>query len=426
MQTMSLPTQNTQAALLLCAKLGERHDTANALTARQYWALIRWLHERSLKSQDLLTPVGRAQLSELQISEVARDQVERLLDRGAALGLRLEKWIASGIWVISHEDAPYPNRYRPYLQQSAPPVLYGIGESAHLQKGGLAVVGSRRPSQEDLAFAGRIGAACAKQSIAVISGAAKGVDSEAMTAAIHDGGTAVGVLAEGFQRSTLAGPYYDAILGGNLTLVSAYEPDSPWFTFTAMERNKLVYALSDAALVVACSDEQGGTWHGAVEALKRGMRTVYVNASIEISLAKEKLLKSGGEPFPLEPWDDLTHTLSPPVAKAGLFETGRAQGSAMVDAVETEETTPDSSPSSERPPQVIPADEDVQTYSDFVERLIPLLEEPMNGAAISAKLKLSKAQTRNWLKQATEDKKICKTKTPVRYARLSGSLPFPS
>ena len=53
---MSSPTQDTLAVLLLCAKLGqgEAQAAAKPLTTRQYFALEKWLQERSLRLRDLL------------------------------------------------------------------------------------------------------------------------------------------------------------------------------------------------------------------------------------------------------------------------------------------------------------------------------------------------------------------------------------
>jgi predicted Rossmann fold nucleotide-binding protein DprA/Smf involved in DNA uptake len=36
-----------------------------------------------------------------------------------------------------------------------------------------------------------------------------------------------------------------------------------------MERNALIYAIADAAVIVHARFKTGGTWHGAVEALRR-------------------------------------------------------------------------------------------------------------------------------------------------------------
>jgi predicted Rossmann fold nucleotide-binding protein DprA/Smf involved in DNA uptake len=122
---MPSPTPDTQAVLLLCAKLGERHDIAKPLNTRQYSALAKWLRERCLRPRDLLQDNGRMQLSELRLSEVGRAQIERLLDRGAALGVMVERWTSRGVWLISRADEGYPVRYKTYLQHAPPPLFMG-------------------------------------------------------------------------------------------------------------------------------------------------------------------------------------------------------------------------------------------------------------------------------------------------------------
>jgi predicted Rossmann fold nucleotide-binding protein DprA/Smf involved in DNA uptake len=245
---MPSPSEDTQAVLLLCANLGQRRDVAKPLTSKQYSALAKWLHERSLWPRDLLNDNGRASLAGLDLLEVAKDQVECLLDRGAALGVMVERWANGGIWIVGRCDEKYPARYKTYLQHRAPPLIYGVGQLSSLQLGGLAVVGSREASKEDIAFAQRVGAACADQRIPLISGAAKGIDSESMMSAIHRKGTAIGVLADCLGRAAVAPAYHEAIVDGYLTLISPYEPESRWFAFTAMERNKLIYAMADVEI----------------------------------------------------------------------------------------------------------------------------------------------------------------------------------
>ena len=50
--------------------------------------------------------------------------------------------------------------------------------------GGLAVVGSRDASEEDIEFARSVAAACALQNIPVISGGARGVDRDGAVGAV--------------------------------------------------------------------------------------------------------------------------------------------------------------------------------------------------------------------------------------------------
>ena len=86
--TKAMPslTPDTEAILLLCARLGQPNgDSARPLTTHQYSALARWLHDRSLRPRDLFYDVGREKLSTLDLREVSRELVERLMDRGAAL-----------------------------------------------------------------------------------------------------------------------------------------------------------------------------------------------------------------------------------------------------------------------------------------------------------------------------------------------------
>jgi len=46
-----------------------------------------------------------------------------------------------------------------------------------------------------------------------------------------------------------AGLYRAGLVSDHATLVSPFDADSRWFAYTAMERNKLLYGFSDAALL---------------------------------------------------------------------------------------------------------------------------------------------------------------------------------
>ena len=54
-----------------------------------------------------------------------------------------------------------------------------------------------------------------------------------------------------------------------LVLLSPYDPNAGFNVGNAMQRNKLIYALADAALVVNSDLGKGGTWTGAVEQLDK-------------------------------------------------------------------------------------------------------------------------------------------------------------
>ena len=198
-------TPDTQAVLLLCGELGQRGGNGlKPLGLRQYNALATWLKTEGLRPGDLLTGEGRRRLTAgLQTTEVNPERVAPLLERGTALALMVERWERSGLWVISRSDGCYPERLKRYLGQAAPPLLYGVGSKSLLNRGGLAVVGSRDRSEEDGEFARRVGEHCAQEGIAIISGAAKGIDRDAMSGSLDLGGWALESSPKAWPRRLL-------------------------------------------------------------------------------------------------------------------------------------------------------------------------------------------------------------------------------
>ncbi|MCU0245166.1 MAG: DNA-processing protein DprA [Bryobacter sp.] len=381
-----------------------------------------------MRPGDLLMPEGRKRLAGLQTAEVNPDRLSPLLERGATLALLVEKWERSGLWVISRSDNGYPERLKKYLGQSAPPLLFGVGSKHLLQSGGLTVVGSRDRSEQDGEFARRVGEHCAREGVVVISGAAKGIDRDAMTGALEAGGQALGILAEGLAKTATSGQYRAGLMSDHLTLISPFDPDSRWFTYRAMERNKLLYGLCDAALVVASSADTGGTWAGATEALETGKVTVFVKSAGVVAPGNLKLARMGATPFPPEPWGDFRTLFGPPEEKNGqLFSTALCESTPAVnpsaacaaaaradaprgEAARELEDTPAGQPSAAAAPEPV-ADE----YSGAMEAVLALLQEPRSAEWIAERLGGRKAQVKEWMERGVREGRMQKLKRPVRY-----------
>jgi predicted Rossmann fold nucleotide-binding protein DprA/Smf involved in DNA uptake len=438
MQLESTLTADTQAVLLLCGELGQRGDNGlKPLGLRQYNSLATWLKTEGLRPGDLLTAEGRTKLGGLQTSEVNPNRVSPLLERGTALALVVERWERSGLWVISRSDNCYPERLKRYLGQTAPPLLYGVGSKSLLNRGGLAVVGSRDRSEEDGEFARRVGEHCAQKGIAIISGAAKGIDRDAMAGALDVGGWVLGVLAEGLAKTATSGQYRTGLVSDHLTLVSPFDPDSRWFAHTAMERNKLLYGLSDAALVVASSLDSGGTWAGATEALQHGKVKVFVKSTGVVAPGNSKLVRMGGIPFPLEPWANLQPLFTTPDEKNGaLFSATARQSSPSVE--------PPGDTLAIAPPVILPAAEQVapahapskgsgrsgeaeltrDAYVLVIDAVLEHLKEPQSDEWVADKVCVRAAQVKDWLERGVREGRILKSKKPVRYIAQTPTL-FP-
>ena len=153
----------------------------------------------------------------------------------------------------------------------------------------------------------------------LVSGGARGVDRAAMHGALDAGGRVVGVLADGLERAAMLREHREALMDGRLILVSPYDPAARFQVGHAMQRNKLIYALSDAALVVNSDYGKGGTWTGATEQLdKLKLAPVYVRANGEMGRGLEALRERGAMPWPEPETPEALERILDTVARGGM------------------------------------------------------------------------------------------------------------
>src|SRR6185503_8587308 len=291
---------NTQAILLLTAPLivGRGENSKELLTPSEYGKLARFLHHKECQPADLVDVNGNELVLELG-KIVNSDRLKRLVARGFLLSQAIERWRARAIWVVSRADENYPARLKDRLKDMAPPVLYGCGDPAILDTGGLAVVGSRNADSTVLESTIGIGELAARSQRTIISGGARGIDQAAMSGALDGGGKATGVLADCLERAALNREHRNYLRDGQLVLLSPYDPQAGFNIGNAMQRNKLIYALADAALVVQSDYGKGGTWAGAIEQLdKLRLVPVYIFPNAQQDAAVESLEKKGALMWP--------------------------------------------------------------------------------------------------------------------------------
>ncbi|MFN2507848.1 MAG: DNA-processing protein DprA [Chthoniobacterales bacterium] len=293
-------SQNTQAILLLTAPLiiGARNGRDALLTLSEYNLLARVLREQRKQPSDLLSSGGVEAVDGLaDIVDIAR--IQKLLGRGFLLSQAVDRWSTRAIWVISRADPSYPARLKARLREDAPPLLYGCGEPALLERGGLAVVGSRHVAPELVEYTENVGRIAASADCAVVSGAARGIDRAAMFGALSAGGRSAGVMADSLERAALSRDNREYLMDGRLVLVSPYDPAAGFNVGHAMQRNKIIYALADVALVVSSDFETGGTWAGAVEQLDAlKLVPVFVRVSGDSGEGIDGLRRKGARVWP--------------------------------------------------------------------------------------------------------------------------------
>jgi DNA processing protein len=250
----------------------------------------------------LLEPNRAESLVEKLHPQFDTAQLRALLARGFALSLSVEKWTTHGIWIVARDDERYPARLKARLKHLAPPLLYGCGESAVLNSGGVAIVGSREVDEAAIGFTQEVAKACAGAQMTVVSGGARGVDQVAMLAATEAGGKVSGVVADSLARNSTAANAREAIQEGRMTLISPFDPLAGFHVGNAMARNKLIYALADYGVVISSGYNEGGTWSGAIEQLQKlKFVPLFVRDGAQVPEGNKRLLSAGGLPFPAFP-----------------------------------------------------------------------------------------------------------------------------
>jgi DNA processing protein len=116
----------------------------------------------------------------------SRADVERTLDRAAAVGARL----------LLASDAAFPRLLA--RTDGGPTHLWALGDVAHLTRDSVAIVGARSASAAGRRFARELATGLGEAGLVVVSGLARGVDAAAHVGALETG--TVAVLAGGVDE----------------------------------------------------------------------------------------------------------------------------------------------------------------------------------------------------------------------------------
>ncbi|MDE0231730.1 MAG: DNA-processing protein DprA [bacterium] len=220
-----------------------------------------------------------------------------LLNRVRAIAFELEKLEHSGIWTLTPFDEYYSRHLQDRLRSKAPATVHAAGAIELFEKPGIGVVGSRDVSPEGAEVAKDIAAKAVELGFSLVSGGARGVDQLAMNAAFQAGGNVIGVLADSLVRNLRNPDVRRAIYEDRTVMCTPYSPETPFKVWTAMGRNKLIYALSEITVVVASGTHRGGTWSGATEALEKGFGRVGVWRGPGEGLGNNLLEERGAQPI---------------------------------------------------------------------------------------------------------------------------------
>ena len=177
--------------------------------------------------------------------------------RSKALPARLERYCdLHGVRLVSYQDGEYP---KSLLQSSDPPLVLYVKGTLPTAAYCLAVVGSRECTAYGKKAAKVFTKALASRGIPIISGGARGIDTEAHEACLSVGGQTVAVLGCGLD---IAYPeenagLFERIVRSGGAVISEYAPGTKPFAKNFPARNRIIVGLSQGVLVAEAKQKSG-------------------------------------------------------------------------------------------------------------------------------------------------------------------------
>jgi len=184
-----------------------------------------------------------------------------------------------------HHAGDYPDR----LRHAKYPVelLYYRGAWELTELPSVAIVGSRKPSNDGISRARRLARSLVEMGYAVVSGLASGIDTAAHTAALEAGGQTIAVVGTPLgsvypkENAALQEHIAEKYLVISQVPVLRYGKQGPQHNrFFFPERNATMSALTKATIIVEAS-ETSGTLTQARAALYQGRKLFILNSCFE-------------------------------------------------------------------------------------------------------------------------------------------------
>lgn len=227
---------------------------------------------------------GLSHQARASLADKSLDEPNRILSECERLGQR----------ILTMADAGYPDRLRNIYD--APAVLYLKGRDISFDdQVAIALIGSREPTGYGIAQAQRLGHDLAVQGAVVVTGLARGLDSEGARGALRGGGIVCGVLGGGLD---VVYPRENRFLFQDVAavglLISEYPPGTEPMRGHFPARNRIISGLSLGVVVVE-GGYHSGTSITAHAALDQGRDVFAVPGPVDgpLSYMPNLLIRKG-------------------------------------------------------------------------------------------------------------------------------------
>lgn len=271
--------ENQIATYLFCAQLPKTKTTP--LTILEWNALVSALRKNNLEPKTL-TIITLSELYHIleSVKPAQRNNILKKVEARQQLGMamiEMENIINQGVHLLFRSHMP--KCLKRMTSKHLPPFFYYVGDFTIFDYPKLSVVGARNATEDELMATAKIGKDAATQGIVIVSGGAKGIDSTAVEACLHQGGKAIVFPSDGLQKWLKKKNMRQFIQNQQLLLLSAQRIEASFSGSYAMQRNKYIHVSGQAVLVASSSisttGKKSGTWEGVMENIKENWTPIF-------------------------------------------------------------------------------------------------------------------------------------------------------
>lgn len=445
---MSELNNDRYAIMLLCSNiaLNSKVDKVKPFTAIEWSKFAKILFKSSIKRPANLFNLSKEELKEkLLIKDDECDRIIELLSKSGQLGFEVNALNNAGIRIMTRADKIFPKVLKEKLKDKCPPVIYYCGDISILENRMIGVVGSRNIDIYGLEFTKKIAKKIVDEGYSLVSGGAKGADSISQEEVLLNGGKVAAFISDSMMTRIRKKDIREAIASKNLLLMSAINPKTGFTVFSAMDRNKYIYCLSELTVVISSDYKKGGTWSGATECLKKKWVPVVVREDENSPIGNKELIKSGGIKLGEHNFDvsfneykieSINSDIETPYYDGDLLsmaESAKSENSDNFKMANDKGTDVDYKDDKQEDvekvcttycenkelPKVQNTNEnDFDVYNLISDKIKEALETELSLDEFREKFNVNKTQASEWLNRAIADGYIEKLYKPVRYKTI--------
>lgn len=418
--------KDSLAIILLCSNLAinTRIDKIKPFTAIEWSKLAKIILNSSIERPANLFNLSRSELKEkLLIKESECERITMLLAKAGQLGFELNSLNNMGIKVMTRADKIFPKVLKEKLKDKCPPVIYYCGDISILEDKLIGVVGSRNIDCYGMEFTKMIGKKIVMEGYSLVSGGARGSDSVSQEEVILNGGRVVAFIADGMLSKIRKKDIRESIMNKKLLLMSTVNPKSGFTVYSAMDRNKYIYCLSEITVVVSSDYNKGGTWAGATENLKNNWVPVVVRDETNIPKGNKELINLGAIRMesnklkvPFERYKIINREEERPYYDGDLLSLANRE---YKNLIEPDSKTEDSINKKElEKKQSVNTDVNYDVYEMILDKIKESLRTELSLNEFKEKFNVNRKQASDWLNRAVEDGVVKKLHKPERYKTI--------